>query len=222
MKIKNMTSKSSIEINDTDILIIEDSEDTKQVSVKEFREYLLTQGINRNTKLLINSMLDNVIKSLNTAKFVVSEFITHKMNVIITDSNTCDVFIALQNTMTEKWLTANEIHALQLPNDEGIATREIIVSITTNDVFTQCTGYTILDASEISDFSPKENLGYIKAHFEDLTKNEMAIVTHNDIVVTLKDTEIVIELPIEDKHTYEFVTDPDLFSNNVSYVQQIG
>lgn len=222
MKIKNMTSKSSIEINDTDILIIEDNEDTKQVSVKEFREHLLTQGINRNTKLLINDMLDNVINSLKSSKFIVSEFITHKMNVIVTASDTCDVFIALQNMMTEKWLTADEIHALQLPNDEGLTTREIIVSIATNDVFTQCTGYTILDASEISDFSPKENLGYIKAHFEDLTKNEMASVTHNDIVVTLKDTEIVIELPIEDKHTYEFITDPDMFNNNVSYVQQIG
>lgn len=222
MKIKNMTSKSSIEINDTDILIIEDSEDTKQVSVKEFREYLLTQGINRNTKLLINSMLDNVINSLKNSKFVVSEFITHKMNVIITDSDTCNVFIALQNTMTEKWLTADEIYALQLPNDDGITTREIVVSIATENVFTQCTGYTILDASEISDFSPKENLGYIKAHFENLTKNEMASITHDGIIVTLNDTEIVIELPIEDKHTYEFITDPDMFNNNVSYVQQIG
>lgn len=221
MKIKNMTSKSSIEISDTDILIIEDNEDTKQVSVKEFREYLLTQGINRNTKLLINDMLDNVINSLKTSKFIVSEFITHKMNVVVAGSDTCDVFIALQNMMTEKWLTADEIYALQLPNDEGLTTREILVSIATDDIFTQCSEYTILDASEISDFSPKENLGYIKAHFGDLTKNEMASVTHDDIVVTLKDTEIVIELPIEDRHTYEFITDPDLFSNNVSYVQQI-
>lgn len=222
MKISNMTSKTSIEINDTDVLLIEDSEDTKQVSVKEFREYLLSHGITRNTKVLINGMLDNIINSLKTSKFLISELITHKMNVVISGSESFDIFIALQNVATEKWLTVDEIYAMQLPNDEGLNTREIVISIATNDVFSHCTECSILDASEISEFSPKENMGYIKAHFEGLTQNEIACVTYNDIFVTLKDTEIVIELPIEDRHTYEFVSDPDLFNNNVPYIQEIG
>ena len=143
------------------------------------------------------------------------------MNVVVADSDTCDVFIALQNTRTEKWLTVNEIHALQLPNEQGVNTKEIIVGIATDDIFTYCSSCTILDASEVSEFNPKENMGYIKARFDGLTKNEMATITHNDILVTLKNTEFIIEIPIEDRHTYEFITDPELFSNNVPYIQSI-
>lgn len=222
MKISNMTSKTSIEINDTDVLLIEDSEDTKQVSVKEFREYLLSHGVTRNTKVLINDMLDNVINSLKASKFIISELITHKMNVVINGSDSCDIFIALQNVATEKWLTEEEIYLMQFPNDEGMNTKEIVVSIATDNVFAHCTEYSIIDASEISEFNPKENMGYIKAHFDGLTQNQIACITYNDIFVSLKDTEVVIELPIEDRHTYQFVSDPDLFNNNVPYIQELG
>ena len=54
MKIKDLTSKTSFEVNENDVLVIEDGEDTKQITVKEFREYLLGSGITKTTKMLIN------------------------------------------------------------------------------------------------------------------------------------------------------------------------
>ena len=64
MKIKNLTTKTSLEIEDSDVLVIEDMEGTKQITMQEFKEYLLNNGITKSTKMLINQMMDNVITSL--------------------------------------------------------------------------------------------------------------------------------------------------------------
>ena len=44
MKIKNLTTKTSLEIEDSDILVIEDTEDTKQITIKQMINKELEMG----------------------------------------------------------------------------------------------------------------------------------------------------------------------------------
>ena len=60
MKINNMTAKTSLEIEDSDILVIQDGEDTKQVSVGEFKEFLINSS-ETSTKKLINQVSPEII-----------------------------------------------------------------------------------------------------------------------------------------------------------------
>ena len=222
MKISNLTAKTSLEIQETDILVIEDAEGTKQITVKEFREYLMNNGITKSTKMLINDMMDNVINSLKASKYVISELITHKMNVTINDVASGDIYITLQNVGTEKWLTREEIESLLALNEEGFYTKNFVISVMVADAYVPCTSYSIHDANEINDVTPEGNIGYICAHYEGLTQNEIAGITYDDIMITLEDTELTIVLPVEDVHEYQFVGDPDMFNNNVPYTQSIG
>lgn len=222
MKISNLTAKTSLEIQETDILVIEDAEGTKQVTVKEFKEYLMNNGITKSTKMLINDMMDNVINSLKASKYVISELITHKMNVTINDVASGDIYITLQNVGTEKWLTREEIETLLAPNEEGFYTKNFVINVMVADAYVPCTEYSIHDANEINDVTPEGNIGYIRAHYEGLTQNEIAGITYDDIMITLEDTELTIVLPVEDVHEYQFVGDPDMFNNNVPYTQSIG
>ena len=109
MKISNLTAKTSIEIDENDILVIEDKEGTKKTSVKAFKEYLLSNGITRSTKMLINEMMDNVINSLIASKYIISELLTYKMNTTIYDAESGDIYITLKSVNTDKWLTAKDI-----------------------------------------------------------------------------------------------------------------
>jgi len=222
VKINNMTTKTSLEIQDTDILVIQDGEDTKQVSVGDFKEYLLTQGVSKNTKMLINNMLDNVINSLKSSKYIISELITYKMNTVVSDAEPGDIYITLKSEANDKWLTAQDIVNLLVPNSDGELTKRFVIKVLVNDLYVECVSYDILDANEISDVIPESNIGYIKAHFEGLTQNEISGISYDDILITTEDTEYTVVLPIEDIHDYQFIGDPDLFNNNVPYVQSIG
>lgn len=221
MKIKNLTTKTSIEIEDSDVLVIEDREGTKQITVKEFQEYLMNNGVTKSTKMLINQMMDNVITSLQASKYIITDLLTYQMNTTISDVDG-NVYITLKSVATDKWLTAKEIANLLVPNEEGLLTKSFVISVLIDDVYVKCSSYSIHDASEIDEVVPEGNIGYIKAHFDGLTQNEVAGITYDDIVITVEDTEITIVLPIEDMHEYEFVGDPNLFNNNVSYVSNIG
>lgn len=221
MKISNLTSKTAIEIQDTDILVIEDSAETKKITVKEFRDYLMNNGITKSTKMLINEMMDSVIHSLQASKYVISELLTFKMNTVINDAASGDIFITLKDINTDKWLTGDEIKALLMPDADGQCGRDFIINVLVDDVYVKSASYSIHDASEVSDIVPEGNIGYIKAHF-DLDQNQIAGITYDDIMITMDDTEVTFVLPIEDKHEYKFVGDPDYFNNRVPYVQNIG
>jgi hypothetical protein len=117
MKIKDMTSKTSLEVQDTDILVIEDSEDTKQITVEEFKKYL---GIGNNTEIdtkkLINQTIDNIILSLASAKYVIEENNTTVFVLdIIVEDTVCNMSISIKNSETDTYLTAEEITNLLLP-----------------------------------------------------------------------------------------------------------
>lgn len=222
MKISNLTSKTSIEIEENDVLVIEDKEATKKVTVKEFKEHLLNTGITKSTKMLINETMDNVISSLQAAKYIISELITYKMNTTINDAESGDIYITLKSVRTDKWLTAEEIGNLLVPNEEGICSKNFVINVLVADAYVRSSSYSIHDASEENEIVPEGNIGYIKAHFVGLTQNEIAGITYDDIMITTEDTEITIVLPVEDNNEYEFIGDPELFNNNVPYSQNIG
>ena len=225
MKISNLTAKTSIEIDENDILVIEDKEETKQTTIKDFREYLLRSGINKSTKILINEMMDNIIHSLEVSKFVISELFTYKVNTIINDAESGDIYITLMDTKNDTWLSAQDIGNLLLPNEEGICTRNLVVNVLISDICITSLNNSIYEVNEesedIPDGIPEGNIGYIKAHFGGLTQNEIAGITYDNITITIEDTDTTVILPVEDRHSYEFITDPEFFSNNVSYVQDI-
>lgn len=220
MKIKNLTSKTYLEIEDTDVLVIEDNEGTKKISMQEFKEYLLNNGVTKSTKVLINQMMDNVINSLQASKYIITDLLTYQMSTTINDVDG-NIYITLKSVETDKWLTANDIVNLLVPNEEQLLTKNFVISVLIDDVYVKCSSYSIHDASEIDEIVPEGNIGYIKAHFEGLTQNEVAGITYDDIVITVEDTEVTIVLPIEEMHEYSFVGDPTLFNNNVSYVSNI-
>ena len=222
MKISNLTAKTSLEIDENDVLVIEDKESTKQITVKEFKEYMMNSGITKSTKMLINEMMDNVISSLAASKYIISELLTYKMNTTIHDAESGNIYITLKSVETDKWLTAEDIRKLLVPNEEGLYTKNFVINVLVSDVYVKSSNYSIHDANEESEVIPEGNIGYIKAHFDGLSQNEIAGITYDDIMITTEDTEVTIVLPIEDAHEYEFVGDPDLFNNNVSYVQSIG
>lgn len=117
MKIKDMTSKTSLEVQDTDILVIEDAEDTKQITVKEFKEYLgIGNNIEIDTKKLINQTIDNIISSLASAKYVIEEEnITVFVLDITIEDIACNMNISVKNSETNTYLTAEELTNLLLP-----------------------------------------------------------------------------------------------------------
>lgn len=222
MKINNMTTKTSLEIQDTDVLVIQDGEDTKQVSVGDLKEYFITHGVSKNTKILINDMLDNIINSLKSSKYIISELITYKMNTVVSDTEPGYIYVTIKNEASGKWLTAQDIVALLLPNEEGMLTKRFVIQALIDDVYVECTSYDIRDANEISNVIPESNIGYIKIHFDGLDQNQISGITYDDILITVQSTEYTIVMPIEDMHDYQFVGDPDLFNNNVPFIQNIG
>ena len=60
MKIKKMTAKTALEIQKTDVLIIEDADDTKQVSTEEFAKYLFSTQLGKD---IIREIVENVLSS---------------------------------------------------------------------------------------------------------------------------------------------------------------
>lgn len=117
MKIKDMTSKTSLEVQDTDILVIEDAEDTKNITVEEFKKYLgIGNNIEIDTKKLINQTIDNIISSLASAKYVIEEDnITVFVLDVTVENTTCDINISVKNNETDTYLTAEELTNLLLP-----------------------------------------------------------------------------------------------------------
>ena len=117
MKIKDMTSKTSLEVQDTDILVIEDAEDTKNITVEEFKKYLgIRSNIEIDTKKLINQTIDNIISSLASAKYVIEEdSITVFMLDVTVENTACDINISVKNNETDTYLTAEELTNLLLP-----------------------------------------------------------------------------------------------------------
>ena len=208
MKINNMTAKTSLEIEDSDILVIQDGEDTKQVSVGEFKEFLINSS-EISSKKLINQTLDNVIASLTASKYDVSVLKTYTIGAWI-GSTSGNVQIILKDNDTNKWLTEAELN-------DFVAKEEFNVYLMIKDLLVSATSFEVKDfvtehPTGTNPVLEADNAGFIKAHFDNLTQNEIANITCDDVIIHQKDTE---------DFRYMFNHDKDSFTNSVPYVESV-
>ena len=208
MKINNMTAKTSLEIEDSDILVIQDGEDTKQVSVGEFKEFLINSS-EISSKKLINQTLDNVIASLTASKYDISVLKTYTIGAWI-GSTSGNVQIILKDNDTNKWLTEAELN-------DFVAKEEFNVYLMIKDLLVSATSFVVKDFVTEHPIGTNpvleaDNAGFIKAHFDNLTQNEIANITCDDVIIHQKDTE---------DFRYMFNHDKDSFTNSVPYVESV-
>ena len=208
MKINNMTAKTSLEIEDSDILVIQDGEDTKQVSVGEFKEFLMNSS-EISSKKLINQTLDNVIASLTASKYDISVLKTYTIGAWI-GSTSGNVQIILKDNDTNKWLTEAELN-------DFVAKEEFNVYLMIKDLLVSATSFEVKDfvtehPTGTNPVLEADNAGFIKAHFDNLTQNEIANITCDDVIIHQKDTE---------DFRYMFNHDKDSFTNSVPYVESV-
>lgn len=199
MKISNMTAKTALEVQDTDVLVIEDGIDTKQITVAELREYLLSSGISKAMKIMINETLDNVAAALNAAKYVMSQTQYYKVSVVIPDDSGV-IQISFKNAETDTWLTKDDLDVLFVTG--GPSKIEIMVS----NILTVPTNVEIIASEETVD------MGIIKLQFTGLESNDIADITYDDVYITIPETE---------EYQYVLTIEPDLFSNAVPYVSEV-
>ena len=208
MKINNMTAKTSLEIEDSDILVIQDGEDTKQVSVGEFKEFLINSS-EISSKKLINQTLDNVIASLTASKYDISVLKTYTIGAWI-GSTSGNVQIILKDNDTNKWLTEAELN-------DFVAKEEFNVYLIIKDLLVSAISFEVKDfvtehPTGTNPVLEADNAGFIKAHFDNLTQNEIANITCDDVIIHQKDTE---------DFRYMFNHDKDSFTNSVPYVESV-
>lgn len=226
MKIKDMTTKTSLEVQDTDLLVIEDEEETKSITVAEFKQALklaFEGDADKRVKLVVNDVISNVITALEKCKYTFIESKYYMVNTWI-DSASGDIQMAILDVATNAWLTAEELVALTMEDESGTATRQFVVEVMVGDIIctTDSEDLVILDfnaeysnASELNAWMAEENAGFIKIHFDGLTQNEIAGIAHDDIKVILPD------IPDMDEPECIFETNEDSFSNTVPYVESV-
>ena len=215
MKINDMIAKTALEIQDTDILVIQDGEDTKQVSVADLKEYLC-ESLSINTKKIINQTIDNIIASLQATKYVVSVLRTFMINSWI-GSTSGNIQMSIKDIDNDKWLTVDEIIALTNPNEDGEPQNDFSIKVMVGDVLKNAESYTVKrftaeHPSGTNQILEDSDASFIKAHFEGLTQNEIANIKFDNIKIELQETE---------EYRYIFTTDENSFANAVSYVENI-
>ena len=215
MKINDMIAKTALEIQDTDILVIQDGEDTKQVSVADLKEYLC-ESLSINTKKIINQTIDNIIASLQATKYVVSVLRTFMINSWI-GSTSGNIQMSIKDIDNDKWLTVDEIIALTNPNEDGEPQNDFSIKVMVRDVLKNAESYTVKRFTAehpqgTNQVLEDSDAGFIKAHFEGLTQNEIANIKFDNIKIELQETE---------EYRYIFTTDENSFANAVSYVENI-
>lgn len=226
MKIKDMTTKTSLEVQDTDLLVIEDEEETKSITVAEFKQALklaFDENTDKKIKLVVNDIITNVVSALEKCKYTFAEPKYFLVSTWI-ESASGDIQIAILDVATNAWLTVEELVALTMEDETGTATRQFVVEVMVGDVLctTDVEDIVILDfnteypnASELNAWMAEENAGFIKVHFDGLTQNEIAGIEHDDIKVILPD------IPDMDEAECIFETSNDSFSNTVPYMESI-
>ena len=223
MKIHDMTTKTTLEVQDTDLLIIEDEEDTKAITVSSFKEVMANYSDGR-AKKFINATLDKIIVALQNVKYGLTKLRQYITYVRI-DSELGDVSVAMKDLTTNQWLTVDEINSVtSLIGENGFASFKVQMLIA--DMYEEATYYNLRRFVDLYEESISTELdqelydadaGVIVAHFAGLTQNEIAGVTYDDVVVTLPIEEFEFELSAEDALQFKFMTDKDLFVNNVPY-----
>lgn len=213
MKISDMQTKKSIEVNDNDLLVIEDNEDTKSITVSELKNYM-TLSLIDNPKYLINMTIDNIIDALSKIKFVLPQ--DRNIDVFTYIKDTSTVIMSLKEN--EKYFTLDDINNLIASSVEG---SKFTFKILVNEVYETSTTYTVnnankvftgLEDNEIIKELYEKNIGVINITFNPMDQNNLSLVTYNDIIV---------ELPKSENYIFNFTSKEDLFINNISFKGEV-
>ncbi len=224
MKLTSLKTKTAIEVTDNDLLVIEDREDTKTITVEQFK-LLMNAYTDVTTKMLFNECIDRVNKALEKAKFTIPISRKYLVNSWI-GSTSGNVQITLKDLETNKWLTREELVAL-IMDEEGNFSGDFKVRLFADDVYNNAQSYQLLSFREYHDRSANEWLydsdaGFIKASFGTFEQNTIAAIQSGDIIVSISPRTIKDEEESTEKeYQFIFITDPDSFSNGVPFVSVI-
>ena len=125
-------------------------------------------------------------------------------------STSGNVQIILKDNDTNKWLTEAELN-------DFVAKEEFNVYLMIKDLLVSATSFKVKDfvtehPTGTNPVLEADNAGFIKAHFDNLTQNEIANITCDDVIIHQKDTE---------DFRYMFNHDKDSFTNSVPYVESV-
>lgn len=183
MKIVDMTTKTSLEVSPEDLLVIEDTEDTKSITVSEFMEYV-NKASERHFKVYMNELFDMMIDKLKEARFVVAEVKEYLMMAWIDEPGV--VNIALLDMSDSHWLTSVEIGDV-LVNGTPMFTMTVGINEIQHD------SYTIeeypTDGTGTNTALADATAGYLRVLFSTVTQNETATVTYKDFTMELRDAD---------------------------------
>lgn len=208
MKIKNLTQKTALEVEESDVLIIEDNQDTKQITVADMREYLAITFID-DIKRHINETLDKICGSLQSAKYQIQEKYAYTLNTWIEDMDGY-VKIALRDQSTIEWLTAKQISKLLESNEESAITCNLLIDGVTVEAVSYSVEsynaeYPIDEENELS----VSDAGYISFYFDIADKTKLASITYDNVQVSMNET---------DDAAFEFISDEEYFDNSIEVI----
>lgn len=142
MKISEMTSKTSIEVQDTDLLVIEDADGTKSITAAELRDFMTTHGAVKACKLLINETLDKISQALSDAKYIVSQPKQYRVHAWI-EAATGDIQLAFHDST--KWISGQDIIDLLLVDETGVAQKNFDIQMLVAGAYEVAANYSVLD-----------------------------------------------------------------------------
>lgn len=215
-KISDFVEKTPLEVEDTDLLAIEDLEDTKKITIATLKEIL--RPIQENfVKQIVNDTIDRISEKILEAKWDILEYITYQYQIntwIGSDSG--NIQISLLDLQKMKWLTREELEELFIVTDD--ITHKIQVMI--NHTWETPVSMRILSfneeheaAADINKWMADDDAGFLKIHFDNLTANEISRIIYEDIKIEVNTTDEMVK--------YEFLISRDSFANSVPYTADI-
>ena len=224
MRLVDMTKKTSIEVEDTDLLIIEDGEDTKAITYSDLKQAILTNIPDETEiKRMINNVLDKLIDKLADIKYDIRQHFIYTVwqsihNIVNSGNNQYGIWLSLYDELEHKYLTKEEIENLtDISTGESNTAVDFDISVTINEEVFFCDVYSIGSFSEnfaelASDDLINNNAGYIMVTFNDLTHNQFAQLTYDALEVSL---------PGNENADFSFVVSEDRFVNDIEYQENI-
>lgn len=227
MRLTDMTKKTSIEVEDSDLLMIEDEEDTKSITYGNLKQALLNDIPNNNdVKRMINNVLDKLIDNLENLKYDIKSHYVYTVWQSVFSNNVGNniqygILLALQYRYRDlefKYLTKEEIEDLtDIATGESNTAVDFDIKVVLNEEVFSYNVYDIGSFSEnftelATDDLINDNAGYIMVMFNDLTNNQFAQLTYNSLELSLAGNE---------NADFSFNVSEDMFVNNVEYQENI-
>lgn len=215
-KISDFVEKTALEVEDTDVLAIEDAEDTKKITVGSLKE-VLRPVQEAYIKSIVNETLDRISEALLGAKWELVEatLCSFQLNTWI-GSASGNIQVALYDEQAEKWLTREEITELFNRDEETYSIEAHLGPFWEKPVSWDVRSFNEEHeaAEEINEWLYRDDAGFIKMHFDGLTQNQISRIIYEDISIKMDD-----DRNEEDEVVTRYLFRPsrDSFSNAVPW-----